>query len=181
MKIALFGGSFDPPHNGHNSVVLEALEILDIDKLIIMPTYINPFKQNFSADEKQRFLWVKKLWGHFPKVEICDFEIRQKRPVPSIESVKYLYKLYNPSKFYLLIGADHLEKLHLWHDFERLNSLVEFIIANRNDIEIPKNFKDLKTNIKIASSFIRSTLDTHEVCDEIKNEVKNYYEKLQKN
>ncbi|MCW1558127.1 adenylyltransferase/cytidyltransferase family protein, partial [Campylobacter jejuni] len=45
MKIALFGGSFDPPHNGHNSVVLEALEKLDIDKLIIMPTYINPFKQ----------------------------------------------------------------------------------------------------------------------------------------
>ena len=62
MKIALFGGSFDPPHNGHNSVVLEALEKLDIDKLIIMPTYINPFKQSFSADEKQRFLWVKKLW-----------------------------------------------------------------------------------------------------------------------
>lgn len=95
MKIALFGGSFDPPHNGHNSVVLEALEKLDIDKLIIMPTYINPFKQSFSADEKQRFLWVKKLWGHLPKVEICDFEIRQKRPVPSIESVKYLYKLVN--------------------------------------------------------------------------------------
>lgn len=61
MKIALFGGSFDPPHNGHNSVVLEALEKLDIDKLIIMPTYINPFKQSFSADEKQRFLWVKNF------------------------------------------------------------------------------------------------------------------------
>ncbi|EAK2412287.1 nicotinate (nicotinamide) nucleotide adenylyltransferase [Campylobacter jejuni] len=181
MKIALFGGSFDPPHNGHNSVILEALEKLDIDKLIIMPTYINPFKQSFSANEKQRFLWVKKLWEHLPKVEICDFETKQKRPVPSIESVKYLYKLYNPNKFYLLIGADHLEKLHLWHDFKKLNSLVEFVIANRNDIEIPKNFKVLKTDKKIASSFIRNTLNTNEVCEEIKDEVKKYYEKLQKN
>ncbi|HED6147219.1 TPA: nicotinate (nicotinamide) nucleotide adenylyltransferase [Campylobacter coli] len=181
MKIALFGGSFDPPHKGHDAIIKEALTKLDIDKLIIVPTFINPFKKGFFADEKQRFAWVNKLWGNLEKVEICDFEIKQKRPVPSIESVEYLYKIYHPSKFYLLIGADHLEKLHLWHDFERLNSLVEFIIANRNDIEIPKNFKDLKTNIKIASSFIRSTLDTHEVCDEIKNEVKNYYEKLQKN
>ncbi|HEF5850909.1 TPA: nicotinate-nicotinamide nucleotide adenylyltransferase, partial [Campylobacter jejuni] len=78
-------------------------------------------------------------------------------------------------------GADHLEKLHLWHDFEKLNSLVEFVIANRNDIEIPKNFKDLKTDKKIASSFIRNTLNTNEVCEEIKDEVKKYYEKLQKN
>ncbi len=181
MKIALFGGSFDPPHNGHNSVVLEALEKLDIDKLVIMPTFINPFKRKFAADEKQRFLWATKLWNDLPKVEICDFEIKQKRPVPSIQSVEYLYKIYQPSKFYLLIGADHLEKLHLWHNFKKLNSLVEFVIANRNGIPIPKKFKDLKTDVKIASSFIRNTLDTHEICKEIQNEVKSYYEKLQKN
>ncbi|EAJ0160385.1 nicotinate-nicotinamide nucleotide adenylyltransferase, partial [Campylobacter jejuni] len=42
-------------------------------------------------------------------------------------------------------------------------------------------FKDLKTNKKIASSFIRDTLNTNEVCEEIKDEVKKYYEKLQKN
>lgn len=55
MNIALFGGSFDPPHKGHEAIIKEALKKLDIDKLIIMPTFINPFKQNFSADEKQRF------------------------------------------------------------------------------------------------------------------------------
>ena len=180
MKIALFGGSFDPPHKGHESIVKEALKCLDIDKLIIMPTFINPFKKGFFADEKQRFLWVQKLWGNLQKVEICDFETRQKKPVPSIQSVLYLYELYKPSKFYLLIGADHLQNLPLWHEFERLKSLVEFVIAKRDDIEIPKDFKDLNTHVNIASSFIRSTLDTNEVCDEIKDEVKNYYQKLQK-
>ncbi|EHY0864762.1 nicotinate-nicotinamide nucleotide adenylyltransferase, partial [Campylobacter coli] len=102
MKIALFGGSFDPPHKGHDAIVKEALAGLDIDKLVIMPTFINPFKKGFFADEKQRFAWVNRLWGKLEKVEICDFETKQKRPVPSIESVEYLYKIYHPSKFYLL-------------------------------------------------------------------------------
>lgn len=181
MKIALFGGSFDPPHQGHEAIIKKALKTLDIDKLIIMPTFINPFKQNFTANEKQRFLWVKKLWGNLAKVEICDFETKQKRPVPSIKSVEYLYKIYNPDQFYLLIGADHLEKLHLWHDFEKLNSLVVFVVANRNGINIPKKFKNLKINVKTSSSFIRNTLNTKEVCHEIQDEVKKYYEKLQKN
>lgn len=175
MKIALFGGSFDPPHNGHNAIVRETLSTLDIDKLIIMPTFISPFKEKISADGKQRFDWVQKLWGHLDKVEISTYEIEQMRPVPSIQSVEHLYKLYNPDSFYLLIGADHLDSLHLWHDFNKLAALVEFVIAKRDDIEIPKHFKDLNTRVKISSSFIRSTLDTSEVCSEIEGEVRKYY------
>lgn len=179
MKIALFGGSFDPPHKGHDAIVKEALNVLDIDKLIIMPTFISPFKKKSSTDAWQRFEWVKKLWGHLEKVEISSYETEQKRAVASIESVEYLKKLYEPEKFYLLIGADHLASLHLWDNFERLKHLVEFVIAKRDNIEIPKQFKDLNTKVKISSSFIRSSLDTNEVCEEIKEEVKKYY--LQKN
>lgn len=180
MKIALFGGSFDPPHKGHDSIVKESLKVLDIDKLVIMPTFINPFKQGFFADEKQRFEWIKKLWGNLEKVEISSFEVEQKRPVPSIESARYLQKIYNPSKFYLLIGADHLANLHKWHEFDKLAKMVEFIIAKRGGLEIPKEFEKLDIKKDISSSFIRQTLDTNEVCESIKDEVKKYYEKLQK-
>ncbi|KAA6225193.1 MULTISPECIES: nicotinate (nicotinamide) nucleotide adenylyltransferase [unclassified Campylobacter] len=180
MKIALFGGSFDPPHNGHSSVIKETLSSLDIDKLIIMPTFINPFKKGFFADEMQRLKWIKKLWGDLERVEILDYEIKQKRPVPSIESVLYLQELFRPKKFYLIIGADHLENLHKWHDFEKLALMVEFVIANRDNISIPKKFRKLDTHINISSSFIRKTLDTKEVCADIKEDVKRYYKNLQK-
>lgn len=181
MKIALFGGSFDPPHLGHQSIVENALKSLDINKLIIMPTFINPFKNTFFADEKQRFLWVKKIWGELDKVELCDFEIKQNRPVPTIESVEYLEKLYKPDKFYCIIGADHLSGLNTWHHFEKLDKKVEFIIAHRDNIAIPQNFQKLNTHINISSSFIRENLDTNEVSEIIKDEVRAYYEKLQKN
>lgn len=181
MKIALFGGSFDPPHLGHQSIVSNALENLDINKLIIMPTFINPFKSSFFADEKQRFLWIKKIWGDLDRVELCDFEIKQNRPVPTIESVEYLEKIYKPSKFYCIVGADHLAGLKSWHSFERLIEKVEFIIAHRDNINIPQNFQKLNTRIAISSSFIRQSLNTDEVSELIKDEVKKYYKKLQKN
>lgn len=177
MKIAIFGGSFDPPHLGHDSVVKNALKSLDIDKLIIMPTFINPFKSAFFADERQRFLWAQKVWGGIKKVEISDYELMQKRPVPSIESVLYLKKLYNPSKFYLIIGADHLQSLHKWHEFEKLNSLVEFIIAKRDNIAVPPKFQCLDTKINISSSFIRENLSFKDLCPQIAQEAKAYYEK----
>ncbi|MDO4674319.1 nicotinate (nicotinamide) nucleotide adenylyltransferase [Campylobacter sp.] len=180
MKIALFGGSFDPPHLGHQSVVTKALEGLDIDKLIIMPAFVNPFKRSFFADEKQRFLWAKKIWGNLDRVEICDFEIKQNRSVPTIESVEYLEGLYEPSKFYCIIGADHLEGLQEWHGFERLMEKVEFIIAHRDNIAIPHNFQRLDTRIDISSTFIRQSLNTDEVSEVIRDEVRKCYENLHK-
>ncbi|WP_291950703.1 nicotinate (nicotinamide) nucleotide adenylyltransferase [Campylobacter sp.] len=178
MKIALFGGSFDPPHLGHNAVVLNALDNLDIDKLIIMPTFINPFKNSFTASETKRLEWVKKLWEDLVKVEISDFEIKKQRPVPSIESVDFLYEKYQIKKFYLILGADHLQTLHKWHEYDRLEKMVEFVIARREDIFIPKRFITLDTRVDISSSFIRKTLQTTQVCEQIKEEVKLYYSKF---
>ncbi|TXE88451.1 nicotinate (nicotinamide) nucleotide adenylyltransferase [Campylobacter volucris] len=178
MKIALFGGSFDPPHLGHNAIVFNALEYLDIDKLVIMPTFISPFKQKFTANEQIRLKWCEAVWTNISKVEICDFEILKQRPVPSIESVDFLYKKYEISKFYLILGADHLKNLHQWHEFERLQNLVEFVIAKRDNIFIPKEFKTLDTKVDISSSFIRQTLQTTQVCKQIKEEVKLCYSKF---
>lgn len=175
MKIALFGGSFDPPHAGHQGIVNSALQNLDIEKLIIMPAFINPFKRSFCADAKQRFLWSKKIWGGLDGVELCDFEIKQNRPVPTIESVEYLEKLYQVSKFYCIIGADHLAHLQTWHSFEKLAKKVEFVIVCRDNITIPNHFKKLNVNIPISSSFIRESLDTRKVSALIKESVDRFY------
>ena len=63
MKLALFGGSFDPVHLGHDSIVKMALSGLDIDKLIIMPTFISPFKSEFSAPPELRLKWIREILG----------------------------------------------------------------------------------------------------------------------
>ncbi len=177
MKIALFGGSFDPPHNGHDAIVKKALKELDIDKFIIIPTYISPFKNSFGADEKKRFEWVSIIWKDLQKVEISDYELTQKRPVPSIESVEFFEKKYQCSKIYLLIGADHLKTLSSWHRYEDLCKKVEFVVAKRGDIKIPSEFKILDVNVDISSSFIRERLYIKAVDEYIKDDVFKSYSK----
>ena len=90
MKIALFGGSFDPPHAGHDAAVRAILSSLKPDLLVIMPSFLNPFKKSFSAPPQLRLRWCRALWSDAPGVEVSDYEISQNVPVPTIQSVKFL-------------------------------------------------------------------------------------------
>lgn len=90
MKIALFGGSFDPPHAGHAAAVGAILSALKPDLLVIMPSFLNPFKKSFSAPPQLRLRWCRALWSGTPHVEVSDYEISQNYPVPTIQSVKFL-------------------------------------------------------------------------------------------
>ena len=175
MKIAIFGGSFDPVHLGHEKVVYTALDSLDIDKLIILPTYISLFKDNFSASPSLRMKWLKQVFKENDKLYISDYEIKQNKPVPSINSVEYFKKTLNPSLIYFIIGADHLKTLHKWHNYDELKSLVTFVIASRDNIFIPSDYLRLDINEDISSSFIRNELILEKVNENIKNEVKEYY------
>ena len=94
MKIALFGGSFDPPHAGHDAAVKAILSSLKPDLLIIMPSFLNPFKKSFSAPPQLRLKWCRVLWSDAPHVEVSDYEISQNVPVPTIQSVKFLLEKY---------------------------------------------------------------------------------------
>ena len=101
MRIAIFGGSFDPLHIAHVAIVNDSLKKLDIDKLIIVPTYLNPFKNSFYLDPITRFELLKKVFYKFDNVEISDYEINQQKQNYSFNTVSYLKNLYNPSKIYL--------------------------------------------------------------------------------
>ena len=92
MKIALFGGSFDPPHAGHDAAVKAILSGLKPDLLVIMPSFLNPFKKSFSAPPQLRLRWCRALWSDAPHVEVSDYEILQNVPVPTIQSVKFLFE-----------------------------------------------------------------------------------------
>lgn len=175
MKIAIFGGSFDPVHLGHERVVSVALKTLDIDKLIILPTYISVFKDKFSACPELRLKWLNSVFKNINKLEISDYEIRQSKPVPSFDSVMYFKKKLKPSIIYFIIGADHLKTLYKWHNYEELKQNVKFVIASRDNIYIPNEYLKLDINEDISSSFIRDSLVLEKVNEAIKTEVEKFY------
>ena len=171
--IALYGGSFDPPHIGHKAIV-EALDKLDyIDKIIIMPTYLNPFKSSSHASSELRFKWLKKIFKDFTNVKIDNFEVKQNRQVATIESVKYLLKTYK--NVYLVIGADNLASLESWNSYQQLKNLVTFIVASRDNIIVDEKFIQLNVDEKISSSELRKNINISMLPKECAIEIEQYY------
>ena len=171
--IALFGGSFDPPHIAHEAVVREALKINDVDKVVLMPTFLNPFKTNFYASAQQRIEWLQKIFVAQESVEVSSFEVDLNRAVPTIESVQYLLKRYK--KIYLIIGADNLEKLSLWQSYKELQTLVTFVVASRDGIEIPEGFISLNVDIDISSTTLRTEIDREKLSPLCAQEIEKFY------
>ncbi len=171
--IALFGGSFDPPHIGHESIVKALLNLDYIQKIVVMPTFLNPFKKDFKAPSKLRFEWLQKIFNKFENVEISDYEVAQNKKVPTIESVKYLLTRYE--KIYLVIGADNLNSLETWYKFNELKSKVTFIVATRDDVEIPKDFIKLNVKADVSSTSLRENIDKAQLPKECAQEIYNYY------
>jgi len=180
MKIAVFGGSFDPPHIGHEKIVDKIIQQIDIEKVIVVPTYLNPFKENFHFKPLRRFKFIRELFKGNTKVKVSDFEIKQDRAVPTIETIKYLNKKYNTSKIYLVIGADNLKTIHLWNNFDELQSLVKFIVITRDGYEVKNDiiqFKKIDMNINISSSSLRKNLDFNYIPKKIEQKVSQKWKK----
>ncbi|MCK9256511.1 MAG: nicotinate (nicotinamide) nucleotide adenylyltransferase [Sulfurospirillaceae bacterium] len=174
MRLAFFGGSFDPPHLGHEAIIKETLSSFKIDKLIIMPTWLSPFKKSFCAPANLRYEWVKKAWES-EKVTVSSFEIDSKRAVPTIESIEHIKLIYNPKKIYLILGFDNFKSLKNWHRYEDLKKEVEFVIASREGEEA-KGLKNLNINVSISSSKLRSRMDSSFLPTAVRHQVFKYYQ-----
>jgi len=176
--VAIFGGSFDPPHKGHQQIVKEALKHLQIDKLIIVPAYLNPFKSSSLADASLRLEWCRKLFGTIPKVVVSDYEIRQHRSIKTAESIRHFQKYYNVK--YLIIGSDNLSTLTQWYDFEWLNTQITWVVVTRPGFpmktDMLRSWIPLTLDIPVSSSQIRREKKTEHIDSQITDSVKNILE-----
>jgi len=171
--IALFGGSFDPPHLGHEAIVKALNELDFIDKIIIMPTFLNPFKSSSVAPATQRLKWLEEIFSRMEKVKVSSFEVNQNRKVSTLETVKHLLKSYE--KIYLVIGADNLKSLEKWQGFDELKRRVTFIVATREKIEIPKDFICLEIDEDVSSSSLRNSINGDKLSKINAKKIVTYY------
>jgi len=156
-SVALFGGSFDPPHFGHKAIVKEVLKILDIDKLIVIPTFLNPFKRGSHFSSAKRLSMSKDIFKIFLNVKVDDYEVNRAKSTPTAKTLKYFQQTYNVK--YIIIGADNLSSIDKWYNFKWLNSQIIWIVATRDGYKLDtsklRDFKILKVEADISSTEIR--------------------------
>jgi len=158
--IALFGGSFDPPHIGHKKVVEIALDVLKIEKLIVVPTFLNPFKTTAFYSTQERLGLSYKIFEDFVNVEVSDFEIQREEPTATAITLKYFQEQYEVN--YLIIGADNLASIDKWYNFKWINEQITWVIATRVgytlDTSKLQNFRILELEVDISSTQIRKEI-----------------------
>jgi len=178
MNIAIFGGSFDPFHIGHEKIVNTVLKELNIDKLFLVPTFLNPFKNSSFLDANTRLELIKDMYKNSKSIEIIDYEVKQNKKVTSYETIKFLKTLYSINKIYLVIGADNLNDVHLWYNFENLKNEVIFVVFSRDDISLENNsieFINYELDEKVSSSKLRKNMDINFIPKKIQNKVKELW------
>ena len=148
MNKILFGGSFDPIHNGHLYMALEASKMFNAE-VIFIPSPIGIWK-NESIDINHKINMISLAIKDYKEFSMDLFEVHTGVDYNySIETVKYFKKLYKNDNLFYLIGGDQVNKFHLWKGAEEIANLVQLIYYPRPNIVVNQKNVDKFKMIKI--------------------------------
>jgi len=132
MKIGILGGTFNPIHIGHLILAEEIREKLKIDKIIFVPTYLPPHKDNSNiADARHRYKMIKLAIKTNKYFSVSDIEIKRDGRSYTIDTLREFKRLYPHDELYFVTGSDLLKYLDDWKDLNEIIKMVKFVVATR--------------------------------------------------
>lgn len=171
MKLGIYGGSFDPVHYGHLNVAKSAIERLALDKLVVVPANVSPFKTDRhpellspelranSAAVSPVYEWaehleqVRTIFAGLDKCVVDDRELRRGGVSYAIDTVKEIRNEYSVSdsalQLFFIVGQDSVDGLPRWKDYEALQTLCTFVPFPRTK-ESSTEIRELFANAKVT-------------------------------
>ncbi len=139
-RIGIFGGTFDPIHNGHLITAQSVMEFRKLEKIIFIPAYISPHKQHEKASSAQHRLNMLNLAiENIPFFECSDFEIKQHTISYTIDTLREYKKHYD--EIDLIIGYDNIFQFHTWKEPDEILKLANIVVLKRKSSH-PLDFVD---------------------------------------
>lgn len=161
MKVALFGGSFNPIHNGHLGIAEEAISKNLVDEVWFIPCGNHPFDKEL-IDGDIRVKMIYSAIKHNKNMKVISVEMNPEKKSYSYKTISWFKKEFEHD-FYFIIGADNLDRINEWKDFEKIRDNTNFIVATRrnNKIENKNNLKIshvISVNLPFSSTEIREKI-----------------------
>jgi len=132
VNLYFFGGSFDPPHMGHLSIIQSC--IVESQQFVLIPTKQSPFKDQIplaSAYHRIRMLELLISKIDHPII-IDDWEINNPAPNYTYETIRHLQMDYPKRNLFMVIGGDQLTYFHKWKNYRKIMNLVRIVAFNRD-------------------------------------------------
>ena len=139
MKVCLFGGTFDTPHNAHFIIAEAIRERLDLNKIVFIPAYRPPHKFEVTpvTPVEHRIAMLRLCIDDIPQFEYSDIEIKRGGVSYTIDTIMEMKQKHNlkTEELYLLIGSDSLADFKSWHRWEDVLDESKVIVARRPRFE----------------------------------------------
>ena len=132
-KIGIYGGSFNPPHEGHVLAAREAIRLLELDRLLIVPAFLPPHKElpPGSPDAEGRLALCRLAFSSVPGAEVCDLEIRRQGISYTVDTLESLHARYPGDELVLLMGTDMLRSFRNWYCPDQIARLATLAVMYR--------------------------------------------------
>ena len=132
-KIGVYGGTFDPVHNGHVSLAIDAVDMVSLDAVIFMPVYIQPFKQGKKlADGTDRLRMLELAAEDHPALAVSNYEMKSESVSYTYKTLRMLKDVYEEEdKIFFLCGTDSFLKIETWMNAEELLDSYSYIVGTR--------------------------------------------------
>jgi nicotinate-nucleotide adenylyltransferase len=137
QRLAIFGGTFNPIHRGHVTVLEAAVRKLGLDRVMLIPSAVPPHKASPElAAGEDRLAMCRLAMAESAAVEVSDLELRRAGPSYTIDTVREVRRLAPEAELFLIVGADMLRDFHLWRQFAEIAGEVRLITLPRPGVEI---------------------------------------------
>mgnify|MGYP000511729919 CR=1 FL=1 len=160
MRIGLYGGTFDPIHNGHLHVIHELISRKVVDKVLVLPAGEPRLREHApiaSGPQRRTMcqLAVNELPADIKKhIEVNPIEVLREGPSYTIDTVEAVAQAFEGDTIVLIVGTDAYEKIDQWHRAEELKKMVEFVVIDRP--EFPGEHNTSVDAIAVSATDIRA-------------------------
>jgi nicotinate-nucleotide adenylyltransferase len=174
-RVAVFGGSFNPPHRGHQQLVALLLERDLADEVWVVPVYDHPFGKELAPFEDRLAMCRLAFSPLGPRVRVTDVERDLGGPSYTVRTLSELRRhLATGDELFLVVGADALPETESWRDFERVRELAGLLVVPRQGLP-GEGTLDLPAPPGVSSSEVRERLGRGlEVTDLVPEAVARY-------
>ena len=172
IRTALFGGTFNPLHNGHLTIVRSVLEQGLADEVWMLITPCNPWKKNQDLpDDRMRYDMVARAVKDMEHVFASDYEFNLPKPSYTANTLRHISADYPGHEFILTIGADNWAKFNNWREWDYILNNYRIIVYPRKGYsieDIPENVTLLDCPLMdISSTQIRQMIKNGEPIDNL--------------
>jgi nicotinate-nucleotide adenylyltransferase len=153
--VAVFGGSFNPPHVAHVLACAYVLSTQELDRLLVLPTYQHPFAKALAPFE-DRVAMCEKAMGWMPRVEVSRVEAELGGESRTLRTLEHLRDLHPDWTMRLVMGADLIVESPKWYGFDAIKKLAPPLVLGRAGV----SFEGAPAPVlpAISSTFVRERL-----------------------